>query len=137
MSDFAEHLHEAFERFGRITLKRMFGGHGVFHDGRMFGLVLNDRLYLKTDAQTVAAFEAKHLPPFAYMRGGKLTATSYFEAPPEVFEDREEAASWARLAWEATLRSGTPPRSKSKPKPKPQPKSSPKPATARKKPAAR
>ncbi|MFZ4289029.1 TfoX/Sxy family protein [Variovorax sp. HJSM1_2] len=130
MSDFAEHLHEAFERFGRITLKRMFGGHGVFHEGRMFGLIAADRLYLKTDAQTVARFEAKQLPPFAYLRGGKLMATSYFEAPPEVFEDREEAASWARLAWEATLRSGTPPRAKPKPKP------SAKPATARKKPSA-
>lgn len=108
MSDFAEHLHEAFERFGHITLKRMFGGHGVFHDGRMFGLVLGDQLYLKADAQTVAAFEAKQLAPFEYLRQGKPTRLSYYQAPPEVFEDREEAAAWARLAWEAALRSGTP-----------------------------
>ena len=39
-------------------------------------------------------FQQKHLPPFAYMRGGKLTPTSYYEAPPEVFEDRDEAALW-------------------------------------------
>ncbi len=127
MSDFAEHLHEAFERFGRITLKRMFGGHGVFHDGRMFGLVLSDQLYLKADAQTVAAFEAKHLAPFEYEAKGKTVRVSYYQAPPEVFEDREEAAAWARLAWEAVLRSGTAPKPKAKPKPKA--------PTARKKPA--
>lgn len=118
MSDFAEHLHEAFERFGRITLKRMFGGHGVFHGGRMFGLVLGDQLYLKADAQTVAAFEAKHLAPFEYLRQGKPTRLSYYQAPPEVFEEREEAAAWARLAWEAALRSGTAPKPKAKSKPK-------------------
>jgi DNA transformation protein len=39
---------------------------------------------------------------------------SYREAPAEVFDDRDEAALWARRAWEAALRSGTAPRKRSK-----------------------
>ena len=100
----AEELAEVFERFGRVSARRMFGGHGIFHEGRMFGLVSGERLYLKTDEESRAKFEAKGLAPFEYMRSGKLTPTSYVEAPPEIYEDREEAARWARLAWEAVLR---------------------------------
>ena len=95
-----------FERFGRVSARRMFGGHGLFHEGRMFGLVSRERVYLKTDEENRAQFEAKGLAPFEYMRAGKLTPTSYVEAPPEIYEDREEAARWARLAWEAVLRKG-------------------------------
>jgi DNA transformation protein len=102
----AEELPEVFERFGRVSARRMFGGHGIFHEGRMFGLVSGERLYLKTDEESRAKFEAKGLSPFEYMRSGKLTPTSYMEAPPEIYEDREEAARWARLAWEAVLRKG-------------------------------
>jgi len=102
----AEELAEVFERFGRVSARRMFGGHGIFHEGRMFGLVSGERLYLKTDEESRAEFEAKGLAPFEYMRSGKLTPTSYVEAPPEIYEDREEAARWARLAWEAVLRKG-------------------------------
>jgi len=114
MNEFAQELHDVFERFGRITLRRMFGGHGVFHEGRMFGLIIDGRLYLKADAQTVAFFEARGLPCFEYQRQGKTARIAYFEAPPELFEDREEAALWGRRAWEAVLRAGMP---KSRPKP--------------------
>lgn len=109
MSQFVNSLQEVFERFGRIEARRMFGGHGLYHEGRMFGLVAGDTLYLKTDAESVAHFDRLGLPAFQYLRGGKTMQTSYREAPAEVFEDREEAAAWGRRAWEAALRSGQPP----------------------------
>ena len=114
MSEFSDNLHEVFDRFGRIAVRRMFGGHGVFHDGRMFGLVAQERLYLKADAQSVALFEALRLPAFEYLRKGNVARLGYYEAPAEVFEDRDEAARWARIAWDAVLRSGTPPRKAAK-----------------------
>lgn len=110
MSEFSDHLHEVFERFGRIAVRRMFGGHGVFHEGRMFALVAGGRLYLKTDAQNRAVFEARGLPPFEYARQGATARMNYHEAPAEVFDDREEAARWARLAWDAALRAAKPAR---------------------------
>lgn len=108
MNDFAAQLHECFEPLGPIELRRMFGGHGVFHAGRMFAVVVRDRLYLKTDERSVEVFEALRLEAFAYGRGDRTIRTSYREAPPEVFEDREAAALWGRRAWEAAARSGTP-----------------------------
>ncbi|WP_218508952.1 TfoX/Sxy family protein [Variovorax sp. dw_308] len=122
MSEFVSSLHEAFERLGRIETRRMFGGHGIYHEGRMIGLVVADTLYLKSDAETVAHFDRLQLPAFEYRRGDKTMQTSYRQAPADVFEDREEAAAWGRLAWEAALRSGHAPKARTprtalKPKP--------------------
>jgi DNA transformation protein len=47
MSEFTDYLHEVFEDFGAIRVRRMFGGEGVYHQGLMFALVANERLYLK------------------------------------------------------------------------------------------
>ena len=105
-SGFIDELPEVFERFGRIGVRRMFGGHGVFHEGRMFALVFGRRLYLKTDEESRPQFEARKLSPFEYTRQGELTSISYLEAPPEIYEDRDEAARWARLAWDAVIRKG-------------------------------
>lgn len=108
----AEELPEVFERFGRIAAKRMFGGYGLFHEDRMFGLVTSGRVYLKTDDETRSLFIEKGLPPFEYARRGEMTATSYYEAPAEIFEDRDEAARWAKLAWGSVLRKGAEPANK-------------------------
>lgn len=110
MSAFVDSLHEIFERFGRITPRRMFGGHGIFHEGRMIAIVQGDTLYLKSDAESAPHFDRQNLPPFTYMRQGQETPLSYRQAPADLFEDREEAALWGRRAYEAALRSGQPPK---------------------------
>jgi DNA transformation protein and related proteins len=112
MSEFVESLHEIFERFGRIEARRMFGGHGIFHEGRMIAIVLKDTLYLKSDAESAEHFDKLNLPPFTYERGGKTMPMSYRQAPADLFEDRHEAALWGRRAYEAALRSGQPPKQK-------------------------
>jgi len=45
-------LDELFEGFGPITTRAMFGGHGVYHAGKILGIVIDDALYLKADAET-------------------------------------------------------------------------------------
>ena len=52
MDEFVNYLHEVFKAFGPIHTRRMFGGHGVFHEGLMFGLVADGVLYLKADTET-------------------------------------------------------------------------------------
>ncbi|CAN7193284.1 TfoX/Sxy family protein [Variovorax paradoxus] len=112
MSEFVQSLHEVFERLGRIETRRMFGGHGVWHEGRMIALVAKDTLYLKSDAGSAEHFDKLDLPPFTYVREGKAMPMSYRLAPADLFEDREEAALWGRRAYEAALRSGQPPKKK-------------------------
>lgn len=104
MSQFADSLHEVFAALGPVQLRRMFGGHGVFHDGLMCAIVIRDTLYLKCDAPTQPHFEALGLAPFMYERQGKQMPMSYWQAPETVFEDRAEAALWSRRAFESALR---------------------------------
>lgn len=104
MSEFTDYLHEVFETFGPITTRRMFGGYGVYHDGLMFGLVANDTLYLKADAESVGEFEVLDLEPFMYEKQGKQMAMSYYLAPEDIFDDPDAAVVWGRRAYEAALR---------------------------------
>ena len=82
----------------------MFGGHGVFRDELMFGLVVDDTLYLKADKESRAMFESVGLPPFEYTRKGRRIALSYYPAPEEAMENPLTLAEWARPAFDAALR---------------------------------
>lgn len=110
MSEFTDYLHEVFEQFGPITVRKMFGGYGIYHDGLMFGLVADEALYLKTDAENVGDFEREGLAPFEFDKGGKPVRMSCHLAPDDLLEDRDKAAAWARRSYEAALRARKPKR---------------------------
>lgn len=116
MSEFVDYLHEVFERFGAITARKMFGGYGLYHDGLMFGLVSNDMLYLKADAENAGYFEEQGLGRFEYSRDGKTRSMAYYLAPAELMEDRELAALWARRSYGAALRGASAKKKSSAPK---------------------
>jgi DNA transformation protein len=42
----------------------MFGGYGIYHQDLMFGLVADNTLYLKTDAESAPYFSAVGSLPF-------------------------------------------------------------------------
>jgi DNA transformation protein len=104
MSDFVEFLEEVFAEFGPITTRRMFGAHGIYHDGLMFGLLAQGRLYLKTDATNLPAFEAVNAQPFTFEQRGKPVKLSYWTAPESILDDRVHAAAWAHSAFAAAMR---------------------------------
>lgn len=104
MSEFVDYLHEVFIEFGPIRSRKMFGGHGIYHNDLMFGLVADDELYLKTDSESVSLFEEKGLDAFEFVAKGKTTKMSYYSAPEEIYDDFEHAYYWADIAYKAALR---------------------------------
>ena len=104
MSEFVEYLHEVFEHFGPIRSRKMFGGHGIYHNDLMFGLVADDELYLKTDAENIAEFEENQLDAFEFIKDGKAMKMSYYRAPESIYEDPDSAIHWADLAYAAAER---------------------------------
>ena len=103
-SSFVSFVVELFAPLGRISARRMFSGHGLFHEGLMFGLVFQDQLFLKVDAQSQGRFERAGLKPFTYTRQGRQVALSFFRAPDSVFDEPEQAADWGRAAIGAAIR---------------------------------
>jgi len=100
-----DHIRELFTSFGTVTVKRMFGGAGIYAEGRMFALVHEGVIYLKADAQNAAAFEREDLPPFAYAtKTGKRDLLSYRRMPERLYDDPEELAVWARASLAAARR---------------------------------
>ncbi|HJT42639.1 MAG TPA: TfoX/Sxy family protein [Rhizomicrobium sp.] len=94
---------DLFEYFGRITVRRMFGGEGLYAGEQIIGLVVDDRLYLKTTNSNRTDYLAEGCKPFTFRRGKKITATSYYAVPERLLDDPEEFAAWARKAQTAAL----------------------------------
>jgi DNA transformation protein len=104
LSEFIGFVQELLEKWGQVTARRMFGGHGLYHEGLMFAIVMDNQLYLKADAVNRPEFEALNLTPFTYPMKGKDVALSYWMAPDAIFDEPAEATRWAISAWEAALR---------------------------------
>jgi TfoX-like protein len=56
-------IRELFCVFGPVEVRRMFGGAGIYAEGRMFALVSDGVIYLKADAHNAPAFEREQLAP--------------------------------------------------------------------------
>lgn len=102
--EFVEFVLEQMTLFGHARARAMFGGYGIYRDERIFAIIVDDRLYFKTDAATRGEFEAKGLGPFTYVMRGKPVTMPYFEAPPEVFEEPDTMRHWAQMAYAAAGR---------------------------------
>ncbi len=106
-NEFVEFLMEglhasSLDCFGLRT-RAMFGGFGIYMDELMFALVADDALYFKTADNNRADFEQRQLHAFSYSRNDKTFTMSYHEAPPEVLDDPDEMARWAKGAIDAAM----------------------------------
>jgi DNA transformation protein len=101
---FAALVEDLLRPLGGVTIRRMFGGHGIFRDGVMFALIADDRLYLKTDQASRTRFEDAGLEPFVYDKQGRATVMSYYQAPDAALDDQDVMQDWATTALEAALR---------------------------------
>jgi DNA transformation protein len=92
--DFLEYVLDQLSAWSGVTARRMFGGAGLYRDGRMFGLVADDVAYLKVDETNKDKFLAAGSSAFRPYPD-KPTIMSYFEIPPDILEDPEALIRWA------------------------------------------
>ena len=111
--EFIHFLQDQFAPLGGFSPRRMFGGWGLFRDGRMFALVADDELFLKGDAETRGAFLQGGAAPFVYAKKDRQIEMSYFSVPAEILEDVEMLREWVDLAIAAAARASV---SRKKPK---------------------
>ena len=96
----AAHIQDMFACFGPVRTRRMFGAQGLFSGDVMFGFTQDDRIFLKTDETTRAAFTAEGCHPFRYKKkNGEEIVMSYYPIPDRLYDDAEEFAEWARRAF--------------------------------------
>lgn len=112
---YIEFLHELLKPIGKISSRKMFGGHGVYCNGVMMGLVAEELLYLKVDEKTKPLFNDAGCEPFVYQSKAKQVVMSYWSVPDEAMESSEQMLPWAKLAYAAALRKEKRPPKKKKP----------------------
>ena len=104
-----DYLKDLFSPFGTITVRKMFGGAGIYCDGAIFAITGGEGVWLKVDDVTRAQFEAAGLQPFTYeFDNGKTGTMSYYTAPEEIFDDHDVLTHWTRLALGAAARTKKP-----------------------------
>ncbi len=103
-SEFVDYVLELLTPLGAVRAKRMFGAHGVYLDGLMFGIIEKDTLYLKVDDRSRELFEDQGLTPFTYQSKGKTVTLSYYQAPADALDESEALCEWARYGFDAALR---------------------------------
>ena len=98
-------IQELFAVFGAVSVRRMFGGAGLYADGVMFGLIFDGQIYLKADVATAPDFELEGSTPFEYgTKTGKRAVMSYWRLPDRLYDDPDDLALWAKRALAAAQR---------------------------------
>jgi len=94
---FKSYVVDQLEALGHIAARSMFGGVGLYCDGRFFGIIASDVLYLKADDVNRPVYERAGALPFRPYadRAGTM---QYFSVPVGVLESQPEVLEWARKA---------------------------------------
>ena len=95
---FREFVLEQLADAGRVTPRAMFGGIGLYLDGRFFALIDDDTLYFKADDASRGRYERAGSRPFCPYPDRPQQSMGYWQVPADVLEDRDELAAWAREA---------------------------------------
>ena len=102
-SELANYVEEQLAFLGRISTKSIFGGIGIFVDERLLGIVMDDRLYLHTDASNLGVYQERGMPQFKpYPNAFDLT-TDHHQVPPELVEDQVQLKRWGEQALAAAI----------------------------------
>jgi DNA transformation protein and related proteins len=118
-----EYLVDQLRDWAPITVRRLFGGWGIYRGSLMFGLIARDAVYFRVDEHNRPDYEeaaakpflhtatrragatASAAKPFTYrMPNGKTVEMAYYEVPADILEDGEALGQWAAKAEAAAMR---------------------------------
>lgn len=94
-NDFLQYVLDQLSAWGKVYAKRMFGGAALYQDELAFGMIANDVVYLKVDDTNRDKYlkaGSSQLKPFK----NNATVLSFYNVPPDVFEDSDEFIEWAK-----------------------------------------
>ncbi|MCP4317188.1 MAG: TfoX/Sxy family protein [Hyphomicrobiales bacterium] len=97
-------IHDMFEGLGTVTIKRMFGGKGIYHQGQILALEVDGEILLKADEDSAGTFEEADSTQWVYTGKNKPVKMPYWSVPNEALDDPDEMKKWVQLAFEAALR---------------------------------
>ena len=94
--EFIDYVVDQLKAWADVSVRKMFGGAGLYCDGKMFGLIADDVAYLKVDNSNREDFVKAGSSPFnPFPEKAKTTVMPYYEIPADILENRDQLAVWA------------------------------------------
>ncbi len=106
-NEFVDYVVELMSGWAAVSARKMFGGYGLYREGLMFALIVEDGLFFKTDANNVAQFERAGSHPFVYQSQTRTVQMSYWSAPAACLDTPTEMCEWCQSAYGSALRAHT------------------------------
>jgi DNA transformation protein len=96
-------ISDLFSGLGPVSIRRMFGGKGIYFEGVIIAVELRGELMLKGDAVVAHEYEKAGGEQWTYVhsRHGKPVAMPYWSLPDGAADSADEMTPWARKAFEA------------------------------------
>jgi DNA transformation protein len=103
-NEFVDYVVELMMDWAVVSVRRMFGGYGLYREELMFALIVEDELFFKIDTDNVAQFERVGSHPFVYRSQTRTVQLSYWSAPAASLDSPAEMGEWCRSAYGSALR---------------------------------
>ena len=104
---FHNYVQDLFSDIGRISIRKMFGGAGVYAGEDMFALIDQEQLYVKADDPFKADLLSQGGQPFVWTNPetGRTLTMSYVSLPDAALDDSSLATNLGQRALEVSIRS--------------------------------
>ena len=98
---FPDYVLELLAGFGKLEMKRMFGGAMLSHQGISFAILDDDTFFLKADAALGAELKEQGAKPWHYSvkKDGTVRDVAYWSLPDTAADDPDEAVALARRSF--------------------------------------
>jgi DNA transformation protein len=99
---FPDYVQELIADFGKVEVKRMFGGAALYRNGVGFGILDDDVFFIKADKAFGAELKAQGCKPWVYSiaKDGSVREVAYWSLPDTAADDGDEAVRLVKRSFE-------------------------------------
>jgi DNA transformation protein and related proteins len=103
---FSEHVEELLAGFGKVQIKRMFGGAAVSRNGVGFAILDDDTFFIKADPVFGAELKKQGCKPWVYSikKDGTVRDVAYWSIPSSAMDDGDEASALAKRSYQIAVK---------------------------------
>jgi DNA transformation protein len=103
---FSDHIEELLAGFGKVEVRRMFGGAGVYRGGVGFAILDDDTFFIKADSGFGTELKKRGSKPWSYSikKDGTVRDIAYWSIPESAMDDPDEASALARRSHQIAVK---------------------------------
>jgi DNA transformation protein len=103
---FSDHVEELLAGFGKVEVRRMFGGASLSRNGVGFAILDDDTFFIKADTEFGAELKSQGCKPWSYSvkKDGTVRDIAYWSVPETAMDDGDEASALAKRSHQIAVK---------------------------------